>query len=354
MKYRAIIGILTTPGGYDDFRPLFKENEDLGHLIYVFTPKDIMFRKRKIKGHRIREDGSWEQKKFKWPDIVIDKHFETADRLYDHIRKHALLPFTDQLLPGKWEIHNLLENIPSLRKYLPKTKIYSRHSLKKMLLRFPLLYIKPFHGTWGNRILKVERLQEGYLITGRKDGRKIIQRRLPDNKIVSWIDDWVDGIPFIIQQGLDLCLLPERVTDMRILVQKNEYGRWHITGKGMRIGAPVSPTSNLHGGGNAKEVMPILQQNFGRKKALSLLEKSQKISYVIADAIERQYGRMMELGLDLGIDTNGRLWIIEVNDKPGRQIFKKIGRRDLYREANRLPLLYAAYLARSYDPYLNP
>ncbi|MEW9669841.1 YheC/YheD family protein [Ammoniphilus sp. 3BR4] len=346
MKKKIVIGVLTTPGDNDLFRPLFKENKSLGNVLYLFSLQDIKFKKRKIKGYLLTPDGRWEQRRFKWPDAVIDKYFDTSHKLYEDIRKHDLLPFTEHQLPGKWELHNILWKVPSLRPFLPVTCTYSPHALKKMLRRFPLLYIKPFDGTWGNGIVKIERHTDGFLAVGRKRKKKI-QEFIPQSEIIPWIDRWVDRIPFVIQQGLHLNLLKDRVADMRILIQKNEKGKWQITGQGMRIGAPKSPVSNLHGGGAGKEVFPVLQSIFGIKKVKNLLRKCHEISYLVADTIEQKYGRMMELGLDIGIDNQGQIWIIEVNDKPGRKIFKQMGRHDLFRQANRQPLLYASYLVRA-------
>lgn len=346
MKKKVVIGVLTSPGDNDLFRPMFKENQNLGNVLYLFSLQDIKFKKRKIKGYCLTPGGRWEQRKFKWPDVVIDKCFNSPHKLYEDIRKHDLLPFTDHLLAGKWELYNILWKIPALRPFLPVTCTYSHRALKKMLRKFPLLYIKPFDGTWGNGIVKIERQPDGFLAIGRKGRKKKIREFIPHSEIIPWIDRWVDRSPFVIQQGLNLNLFKDRVADMRILIQKNENGNWQITGQGMRIGAPRSPISNLHGGGVGSEVIPVLQPIFGRKKVESLLKKCHEISYLVADIIEKKYGGMMELGLDIGIDTQGQIWIIEVNDKPGRKIFKQMGRHDLYRQANRKPLLYASYLAR--------
>ncbi|WP_374701241.1 YheC/YheD family protein [Thalassobacillus sp. C254] len=35
--------------------------------------------------------------------------------------------------------------------------------------------------------------------------------------------------------------------------------------------------------------------------------------------IEESYGRFGEMGIDIGIDQGGNLWIIECNAKPGKK-----------------------------------
>ncbi|MCK9909492.1 YheC/YheD family protein [Microbacteriaceae bacterium K1510] len=52
----------------------------------------------------------------------------------------------------------------------------------------------------------------------------------------------------------------------------------------------------------------------------------------------------MVFGIFIGVDVNGRVWLIEMNPKPGRDIFRKLGREDRYALAVRRPLQYALHL----------
>jgi len=344
---KAIIGILTTPGANDGLRPLFKENERLGNILYRFTPKDILLQQRRIKGYTLTRSGRWDQKVFAWPNLVIDKSFDAKYGLYGYVKRNSFFPFTEHTIGGKWDIHRMLWKVEELRPFLPETCTYSGSNLNRMLQKYKLLYIKPIDGTWGLGILKVQRRKKGYLVVGRDIEKGIVRYEIPDYEILSWVQKWVGQSPFVIQQGLNLNLLPNKVTDMRVLIQKNRKGKWSITGQGMRVGGSKSPISNLHGGGMGKGVRTFLEPILGSQRVNHILYQSHWISHVIAEVIERKYGRMMELGLDFGIDTKGQLWIIEVNDMPGRNIFRHMGREDLFRKANRKPLQYAMYLIRN-------
>ncbi|RXT07179.1 YheC/YheD family protein [Ammoniphilus sp. CFH 90114] len=347
MNKRVVIGVLTTPGNLDVFRPLFRENRRIEHLLFVFSLRDIHFKRRKIMGYALTEVGRWVKRSFDWPDLVIDKYFNVKSRLYKRIRKHSFLPFIEQELPGKWEIHHVLHDVRELRQHLPETRPYHRHTLRKMLRKFSLLYVKPMNGTWGRGIVRIERRRKGYLVVGQINRKRQIRRLLAKKEVFNWMDRWVDRSPFVIQQGLLLYLLPDRVADLRVLIQKNERGYWQITGEAMRIGARQIPVSNLHGGGSGKECSAVLRPLFGKKKGKRILLKCHELSHLVARTIEENYGKMMELGLDFGIDIHGDIWIIEANDKPGRKIFRQIGRLDLFKLANRQALRYASYLMRT-------
>jgi hypothetical protein len=95
------------------------------------------------------------------------------------------------------------------------------------------------------------------MLHGRDKNLRIrLARLLSEKSVVSWVERWVHeqrimNGPFMLQQGLQLTLLPERVADVRLLIQKDERGLWDVTGMGVRIGPSNSATSNLHGGGSA-------------------------------------------------------------------------------------------------------
>jgi len=51
-----------------------------------------------------------------------------------------------------------------------------------------------------------------------------------------------------------------------------------------------------------------------------------------------------EIGLDLGVDRRGRVWLIEVNAKPFRKVFDAGPKRRVFLSFRR-PMAYARYLA---------
>jgi D-alanine-D-alanine ligase-like ATP-grasp enzyme len=65
-----------------------------------------------------------------------------------------------------------------------------------------------------------------------------------------------------------------------------------------------------------------LSHSFGEKEE-EVLKEAKEIAIQLSEAIERNYTHTLgELGLDIGIDRNGDVWMFEANAKPGRSIFK--------------------------------
>ncbi|MNC74339.1 Endospore coat-associated protein YheD [compost metagenome] len=53
---------------------------------------------------------------------------------------------------------------------------------------------------------------------------------------------------------------------------------------------------------------------------------------------------MCELALDIAIDERGKVWLLEINPKPAREVFARIGNKGMYQKAIERPLEYALYL----------
>lgn len=324
----------------------------MGAEVFLFGPQDVHVAERKIRGYVPAQTG-WKSKWYNWPDIVIDRY------RYYPVPKHSLyLPFRKQnwfryannRFSNKFRVHQVLEQDPKLSRWLPQTLPYSRENLISMLKRHGIIYLKPTNGTGGRSILRVERRQGGYLLQGRtkEQGKRNVKLSALSalcKKLEYWMEHEKNGNEqFFLQQGLQLSLVPDRTVDARLLVQKDGSGQWRLTGMGIRIGPRSSSTSNLHGGGTATSAAAFLSERFGQEEAERIILECKQLAIQTVTRIEEHYGPMMEFGFDLGIDVQGRVWIIEINPKPGREIFRQLGQKQRYRQAVQRPLEYALYL----------
>lgn len=69
------------------------------------------------------------------------------------------------------------------------------------------------------------------------------------------------------------------------------------------------------------------------------------ISIEATKTLEKSIGQSGEMGIDLGIDEDGKVWFIEANIRPARQVFNLIGETDTRLLSVERPMLYARYLA---------
>lgn len=359
---RKRIGILTYRGeaGFTEpgfLRQLVKEGQGLGAEVFLFGPQDVRYSERRIRGYVPAESG-WKSDWYGWPDIVIDRYryYPTPKHsLYLPFRKQNWFRYANSRFTNKFRVHQVLSQDPSLVRWLPQTLPYTRDNLTLLLKQHRILYLKPTNGTGGRSILRVERLKGGYRLHGRtkqqaKSSEKLYNTTALCKRLEHWMEHEKNGNEqFFLQQGLALDLVPERIVDARLLAQKDGGGQWRLTGMGLRIGPPRSSTSNLHGGGKALPAAVFLAERFGEQEATRIILECKELALKTVARIEEHFGQMIEFGFDLGIDVAGRVWIIEMNPKPGRDIFRQLGQKKRYQQAVRRPLEYALYLLENED-----
>ncbi|MFM1654043.1 YheC/YheD family protein [Brevibacillus sp. B_LB10_24] len=357
---RPIIGILTWRSGQKFaepgyFRRLLQAGRELGAIVYLFAPQDVLPEDRRIRGFTPGHGRDWESRLYAWPDIVIDRYryYPTPRHVgYLPFRRQELFRYVNSPLANKWSVYQVLAADEQMRRWLPETYIYRSSLLPGMLEKYSRVYIKPANGTGGRSILRIERTTSGFRIAGRTMRLKRVEGRVKTlSGLVRKVNHWVETEMLakercLIQQGLVLDLLPDRTVDLRLLIQKTADGQWDVTGQGIRMGRKNSSISNLHGGGKALPASRFLIPKFGRERTRDILGECHNLAIRTAQTLEQHYGRMIEFGLDIGIDVKGEAWLIEVNPKPGREIFHKIGQHERYRKAIRRPLEYTIFLLR--------
>lgn len=353
---RPAIGILTWREGHKFaepayFRRLLRAGRELGSTVFLFSPKDVLASGKQVRGFVLDGNGKWQGRIFDRPDAVFDRYRYTPTQAFkDYVafRRTSNFLYANNRLANKWRVHDVLYRDSRMHRWLPETYLYSRPNLVKMLGRHSLLYVKPLNGTGGRNILSVEKTSEGYRLLGRDKQRAKISAVLTKiSSVQRWVDRWTKREKYIVQQGLRLQLVPKRAVDMRLLIQKDGHGEWSITGHGMRVGGERSATSNLHGGGKAIPVPAFLRPRFGEDRTDEIVRDCERLAFQTAETLEGHFGRMVEFGLDIGIDVNGRSWLIEVNPKPAREIFREMGSPQQYKQAITRPLEYAIYLAKT-------
>jgi glutathione synthase/RimK-type ligase-like ATP-grasp enzyme len=100
------------------------------------------------------------------------------------------------------------------------------------------------------------------------------------------------------------------------------------------------------GGGRAEISNRVLKYLYNKKSTVD--NKNSDISnlcHMIATTLEKNSNYIFgELGIDMAIDTNGGLWLIEVNSKPRKTTvtdYSKVIMKNTFKR----PLEYAVFLA---------
>jgi hypothetical protein len=223
----------------------------------------------------------------------------------------------------------VLEKTESLRPFLPETRRYSSDALKLMLKRYPSVYVKPDKGGGGGGILRVrKRGNDKYEVRFRTRTQTTTWSQLDDR-----LRSCSVGKRYLIQQGIELATIDDRPFDFRLLLQRPNKD-WKLTGIVAKAAAPGRVVTNHCKGGKPFDAAKALlvAADGDQKTVERWVNVLVWLGMGTADALHAKFTGLRELGIDVGLDQNGRFWIFEVNTRPQFRMFKKIGDRSMYRK----------------------
>lgn len=128
--------------------------------------------------------------------------------------------------------------------------------------------------------------------------------------------------------------------DFRLHVQKNGEGRWVTTAVYPRI-AEQGVIANLSQGGYTSFLDSFLEMQFG-EESYNMKRYLEIFSLQFSNHFDSLYeNKLDELGIDVGIDENQKIWLFEVNWRPGVLIIF-----NLEIDIVKTTIKYAVYLAQ--------
>jgi glutathione synthase/RimK-type ligase-like ATP-grasp enzyme len=357
------LGILATPSTkYPPFPDksfyayMAQAGKQIGLPVYVFLPNHIDFANKTVIAYRYTPQKKWIKVRMPFPTFVYDRlsNRQKYEAQIKALKANSSITFLGHVLGDKLKNHNHLIQHPGLAEHMPQTELVtSLQVIKDMLNTYEAVVIKPMRNSLGVGVMKITSKDNVHRAEGRDFKNKIFHRTFPNRTaLLFWVRNQLKN-KMISQPYLELST-PEGIPfDIRVLVQKAGKGEWQETGRAVRAGVINGLTSNLCGGGKAHSCELFLQKYFSEEQ----LEKIRHdIDYIVKELppfLESRHGRLVELGIDIGVDKKGKVWLIEVNSKPGRASFRRIDGGIYYRDVRLNPLRYAYYLARARKGLVN-
>ncbi|AIQ49138.1 hypothetical protein R70723_26965 [Paenibacillus sp. FSL R7-0273] len=253
---------------------------------------------------------------------------------------------------GKDEIHRLLMQ-NGVREFLPDSAI-GFSGLKAMMSRYPDLILKPCRGSVGKGVMRLSRSSErrwiwSYLPSG---SRRWAKRAVHPEALPRALRARLSAMPYLIQERIPLAELNGRPFDLRVTVQRGWGGDWQVTGMFAKLAAPGGFVSNIARGGKAFSTSAVLEQVFGGEAAAGIRMSVQTLSLTIARELERSLPGLADVGLDIGITRDRRLYFIECNGRDQRYGFQKAGLGGIWKDSYRRPMGYARFLLDDPSRYI--
>lgn len=297
-------------------------------LAYFYSIEGVNLDEGKIKGYTfVQSLNKWICDWFPMPDVIydlgakLDKYGKPYGKyMRQQFRVNNIHFINSQRHLSKWKVHECLSKYPDMSIYLPKTTFYrSFTDVSSMLSEFKFIFVKATNGSQGKQVLSIEKIDKGYKLNFNKHGLKeIIYKKIEDVKV--FVEKFTKKRTCIVQQGIKLIKYNGRNMDLRLLMMKDEQGKWEAVEPHCRIAQKTYKITNWSLGGDwisYEKVYPHLRSSF-RKRSIpdeeELVNATKKVLYYY----EKELGSFGELGMDMAIDIYGHIWFIEANTKPDK------------------------------------
>ncbi|MBM7567525.1 hypothetical protein JOC55_004494 [Paenibacillus sacheonensis] len=239
---------------------------------------------------------------------------------------------------SKWTKTKWLRADRALRRFIPETKRFTRSSLKKMTVRYKTVYFKPTDGTGGSGIARILRVSSRKYSV-KKDTRTF--RVSSFGSLYGRLTRIARGRGYLLQKGIKLQTSGGRPFDVRMTMQRAGSGKWAHSALFVKLGLRNKVVTNFHQGGKLAFIEPTLRRSgYGAARVSGYKRQIRKLGRQTARCFDRHSVRFNELGLDVALDRQGRLWILEVNTRPNLSALKHLPDKSMYRTAMRYSKRY--------------
>ena len=316
-----------------------------GILFYCFRLNQVDWENNMITAYCINPGTyQWVKKTLPVPQVIHDRSAKPGPKTVEGYTQrgtvHNIQWINTTRTFGKWETFQALKHFRKTAEYFPETTLLTLSRLKYFLNKYEFCFIKSNYGRGGHQVFRVEKKGKYYLCN---KGGSIIQSwkfsRL--KKVCKFLRKTL-GEKLILQQGISLAHIGDSPFDMRILVQKNASNNWIVSALNFRIAKPGAIVTNFAAGSRDVFLFPG-EDLIHPELSWDML---QHFSLQTVNAMEAFFGSIGEVGLDVGLDRKGKLWLLEANSRPSSVAYRKAP-SEACSQIFGLPLDYASYLVRS-------
>src|SRR5699024_10450738 len=216
---------------------------------------------------------------------------------------------------------------------IPTKRLESVDDVKEGIKKFKKVVLKPISGERGKGIYIISKNGRKYIVGFNKEEQVISKR-----KLTNLFKDKLSK-EYIMQKYITSLSLSGDPFDCRIHFEKNGKGEWEIAKMYIRIGIGQKVISNMNQGGGMADPKNYLKANFPdnwKDIYQNLLELGKVFPYKFEELRKTD---IMSLGIDVGIDKTGKIYIFEANGAPTTTMLKA--------EAINLRTQYYKYLLES-------
>ncbi|MBO8171314.1 MAG: YheC/YheD family protein [Bacillaceae bacterium] len=309
---------------------------------------------REVRGY-VWNDRTLTFKKIKTPlPKVIHNRLLTGNakinrRVEELCRDPEVKVFNPLINRNKLYLHHYLQEDDKIEPHLPETYPFSKENFDQLLKKNDAFFLKPATGSIGRGIIMLKKMTDDayrFISFNRRHG--IMQKE----NMFERLERFTRKRPYLIQKAIPLARYRNRPFDLRVTVQKAGENAWTISGMVGKVAPRGTVLTNLGRGGKAVPVDRVLSAAFPDKSEEDLDAIKVSITHLslsICKHLENKWPNLADVGLDIGLDTEGKPWFIEANVRDQRYSFLSAGEKKLFKKTYRHPVQYAYHLLTCLD-----
>jgi YheC/D like ATP-grasp len=231
---------------------------------------------------------------------------------------------------SKWSQYQILDSLKELSPYLPHTELVTPMIFFDLIEKYKHVILKPCLGQWGLGVVQVSLLdgdvfevhneRKKLTITGRKE---IIDHLL---------QHYFSKDTYIVQARIKLATIEDCVFDTRVMVQRDDRtSEWEITAKVVKVASKNFIVTNV-----ARAVIPLEEalenSSICHLSPNQLLTKMDEVSMLSAMHLGEHFKDITTIGMDVGIDDRGDIWVFETNLVPDISLFRRLKDKSIYQK----------------------
>lgn len=289
------------------------------------------------------------RKRIPTPSVIHNRAmFFTAENNNQlrRLSKSGIQIFNQLTRYDKIYIHQLLMKNELLKPYLPETHLLNNTTLNAMMNKYDHLILKPNNSSLGRGLMKLSCRQDNWTATFPAKSQRSGFRSTALNigHLPLAMRSVIKKESYLIQERIPLATYQQRPFDLRVSVQRNEYGEWQVTGMIARVAAGRKFVTNLARGGTSITMKQLFTHALPHTEQAEVLEHVRLLSLMIAKHLESLLPALADVGLDIGITEKGLPRFIELNGRDARYSFREAGLTGTWKNTFRNPIAYASHL----------
>ncbi|MEG9296229.1 YheC/YheD family protein [Mangrovibacillus sp. Mu-81] len=218
-------------------------------------------------------------------------------------------------------VYKQLRNSKQLHPHLPET-VQGIDRIDEMLSIYKDVFVKAVNGSKGRYILRVQQRANDYLVYQNSFTSKRTLTFPTYSSLYKQLQSWCHASHYIVQQTIPFVSVNDQPLDFRFLCHKNHKGTWSVISSVGRIASEKQFVANIDQGGQIESPLSIMTSLFPHEDGKVILVKMKALALSASSFLSQHLdGQYAEFGIDIGIDGNGKPWIIEINSKPSKRTF---------------------------------